>query len=104
MEIDDEEFYQKIRIWNIIQKGFTESIADTELSSDAVKQLRKNRQLNCKTFYYFSTQIQLHVVKKFIHVNTLKQTWNFLINFHDHDGEKICDEEEEIKFFDETKK
>ena len=70
--------------------------------SDAIKELERNRQLDCKPFYYLNTQIQLHVTKKFIHVKKAKEAWKFLIiSYCDHGGEETCDEEEETKCFDE---
>ena len=100
-----KDFFKNIGVWNIIQKGFTEPIASTELSSDAIQQLKKNEQLNYKALYYLYTQVQLHVVKKFIHVKTAKETWKFLINSYGRAGEEeICDEEKENEYFDESKK
>ena len=71
------DFFKDIGVWNIIQKGFTKPIAGIELSNDAVQQLKRNRQLNYKALYYLSIQVQLHVVKKFIHVKIAKEAWKF---------------------------
>ena len=85
-----KDFFKDIGVWNIIQKGFTEPLTGTELSIDAIKQLERNRQLNCKTLYYL------------IDVKTAKEVWKFLINSYGHGGEEICDEEEEKEVFDEV--
>ena len=62
-----------------------EPIEGIELSSDAVKELERNRQLDCKAMYYLNTQVQLHVAKKFIHAKSAKEAWTILVNSN-HDA------------------
>ncbi|XP_071907816.1 uncharacterized protein [Coffea arabica] len=75
-----KNFFQNIGVWNIVETGYTEPIEGKELSSDAVKELEKNRQLDCKAMYYLNTQVQLHVAKKFIHAKSAKEAWTILVN------------------------
>ncbi|XP_071940050.1 uncharacterized protein [Coffea arabica] len=75
-----KNFFQNIGVWNIVETGYTEPIAGIELSSYAVKELERNRQLDYKAMYYLNTQVQLHVAKKFIHAKSTKEAWTILVN------------------------
>ena len=105
-----KKFFKDIGVWNTFQKGFTGPIGGKKLSNDTVKQLQRNKYLNCKTCYYLSTQVQLHVVKNFIlvknfiYIKAAKDAWKILINFYSYDGEEIYDEKQGIENFDEAKK
>ena len=75
-----ENFFKIIGIWDIIETGYTKPTAGTESSSDAFKELERNRQLNCKALFYLNTQVQLHGAKKFIHAKLAKEGWTILVN------------------------
>ena len=75
-----KNFFHNIGVWNIVETGYTEPVEGIELSSDAVKELERNRQLDCKAMYYLNTQVQLHVAKKFIHAKSAKEAWTILVN------------------------
>ena len=61
-------FFQTNRVWDIVQTGFIEPIEDTELSINIIQELERNIQLDRKALHYFSTKVQLHVLKKFMRV------------------------------------
>ena len=44
-------FFQKNRVWDIIQTGFMKPTKGVKLSSSVVKELEKNRQLDGKAFH-----------------------------------------------------
>ncbi|XP_027151836.1 uncharacterized protein LOC113751887 [Coffea eugenioides] len=75
-----KNLFQNIGVWNIVETGYTKPVAGIELSSDAVKELERNRQLDYKAMYYLNTQVQLHVAKKFIHAKSAKEAWKILVN------------------------
>ena len=94
-----KRFFHVIGIWDIVEKGFMEPKASSKSSNDLIKELKRNRQLDCKTFNYLNTQIQLHVANKFIHAKTANEAWIFLIYFYSHGREEICDEKEKKRIF-----
>ena len=65
-------FFQAIGLWNIFQKGFNKLAEYAKLLSSAIKELERNKRLDCTAFHYLSTKIQLHIAKKFIHTKTAK--------------------------------
>ena len=74
MELNDENLFQTIGVWNIVQTGFTELAEGTKLLSSAIKELERNKQLNRIALHYLSTKVLLHVVKKFTHAKTADET------------------------------
>ena len=70
--------------------GFTESRVGTESSTNAVKELERNKHSECKAFHYLSIKVKLHVVKKFIHANMANGAWKILMNsYYGHGVEEI---------------
>ena len=52
-----ENFFKTVGIWDIVEKGFMEHVRATKLLVDAIKELERNTQLDCKAFHYLNTQV-----------------------------------------------